>query len=215
MATVIYASASVLPFLDRFCPYTTPAHKMIAAMLALTVTHFKKAAVPAVFSLYRKINHPEWLESILKRIFNFLMPYGTIQQSPASDGEVPIDYITSQMLGWLVDNCEDSHSIDTTLQAIAGATCELPQEPLFASGAGKILLRRLDSYSQWDHTSGRYRLRDSAQLPLVMKYLRAYTLLVSGNTYSVLEDRWKPDRLNEPHFWLHFPGSLIPDICAM
>jgi hypothetical protein len=215
-ATIVYAGATVVPFIDRFCPYSTPAHKMLAATF-IAVTRVRRNAFAAANSLYHHTNEPEWLEYILEKIRDILEPtaHQTSEGSSATDQGVPMDIVTSQMLSWLIVNCEDSRSIDTALQAIAGATHDLPQEPLVECGVGTMLLQRLDSCSQWDQTSRQYRLRDPSLLPSVLKHLRACIMLVSGDTHSVLQDRWNSYRLLRPELRLNAPGSQIPDICSM
>jgi hypothetical protein len=189
---------------------------MLAAT-SIAATRVRRNAFAAVSSLCQNTNEPGWLEHVLEKIRDILEPtaHQTSEGSLATDQGVPMDVVTSQMLSWLIVNCEDSRSIDTALQAIAGATHELPQEPLVECGVGTMLLQRLDSHTQWDQTSRQYRLRDSSLLPSVLKHLRAYILLVSGNTHSVAQDRWNSYRIFNPQLRLNSPGSQIPDICSM
>jgi hypothetical protein len=206
LATLVYTCATILPLVDRFCPYTTPASRILRAVV-----------ISVADSFYRIEHTPIWVGRVLEKIFDLLKPISdqSTNTSSAADDQVPMDSVTSQMLSWLIVNCEDPRSIDTALQAIAGASHKLPQEPLVESGAGQMLLQRLMSCSQMDPTSGRYRLRDPALSPLVTKHLRAYILLVSGNTHYVHAHRWQARRYDDSELWLAYPESLIPDICSM
>jgi hypothetical protein len=194
VATVAYASASVMPFLDPFCPYTTPANRIIAAILVAissASSQSRCAAYSAADYSYGITTKPKWLDRISLKIRDILKPTADRSSDTLpTDQEVlaPMDLVTSQILSWLITHCEDSRSVDTALQAIAGADHRLPQQPLVECGAGALSLQQLSSCSQLV-ISGQYRLKDLSLSALAIKYLRAYMLLVSGNTYCVYEDR--------------------------
>ncbi|KAG8693257.1 hypothetical protein FRC09_010628 [Ceratobasidium sp. 395] len=93
--------------------------------------------------------------------------------------KVPMDLVTSQMLAWLIANCENSRSVDIALQAIAGADHDLPGEPLAACGALKLALLRLKACTKLGGTS-----------LTALQYYRAFGVLVSGGIIQAAEDRW-------------------------
>ncbi|KAG9093672.1 hypothetical protein FRC06_011417 [Ceratobasidium sp. 370] len=96
-------------------------------------------------------------------------------------GDVIMDTVTSQMLAWLISNCEDSRSVDEALHAIAGAHRDLPHEPLVECQALNLVLARLDACNKQDRP------------PLAVKYCRTYAVLMSWSTFGVKEDQWRGD----------------------
>ncbi|KAG9125785.1 hypothetical protein FRC07_006240 [Ceratobasidium sp. 392] len=89
------------------------------------------------------------------------------------------DVVTSQMLAWLITNCEDSRSVDTALLAIAGADSGLPCEPLFACQAHELAFSRLDNYLE---------LGDNP--PEWLRFYRTYGVLVRGEAARLQLDKW-------------------------
>ncbi|KAG8742067.1 hypothetical protein FRC10_002050 [Ceratobasidium sp. 414] len=53
-----------------------------------------------------------------------------------------MDHLTSRALSWLLANSQDTRSVDTALQAIAGADYRLPTKPLLDCGAHTLLSQR-------------------------------------------------------------------------
>ncbi|KAG8704203.1 hypothetical protein FRC09_003700 [Ceratobasidium sp. 395] len=101
--------------------------------------------------------------------------------SDAYDGstKVPMDLVTSQMLAWLIANCENSRSVDIALQAVAGADDSLPGKPLAECGALKLVLIRLEACTKPDSISS-----------AALQYYRASGVLASGGVVQATEDRW-------------------------
>ncbi|KAG8735310.1 hypothetical protein FRC10_010748 [Ceratobasidium sp. 414] len=98
--------------------------------------------------------------------------------------KVPMDSLTSQMLAWLISNCEDSRSVDTALQAIAGADHNLPHQPLKDCGVFGLVSTRLDAYVVRDPKSKKYTVKDPCQLPIALRYCRTYSILIFGATHQ-------------------------------
>ncbi|KAG8746625.1 hypothetical protein FRC10_004227 [Ceratobasidium sp. 414] len=92
---------------------------------------------------------------------------------------VPMDTVTSQMLAWLIATCEDSRSVDTALQAIAGARSNLPHGPLVDCRAIKHVLPRLDAY-----------LKSKDNSSTALRYSLAYGVLMSGGAFRAKMDGW-------------------------
>ncbi|KAG9096330.1 hypothetical protein FS749_008715 [Ceratobasidium sp. UAMH 11750] len=65
------------------------------------------------------------------------------QDSADMSSDVPMDLVTSSALSWVISNCENSNSVDTALQAIAGADHSLPCEPLWNCNAAGLVKQRL------------------------------------------------------------------------
>ncbi|KAG9122357.1 hypothetical protein FRC07_001320 [Ceratobasidium sp. 392] len=208
LAALVYICATVLPKMDPFCPYSTPAMvpfthlKLVRQPLSKIAKRLNKSfgALAAVklsdvmetvifHSYYDKmlervgdfdsritrlikvptliLTMPAWLPAILfilsLRFFFWLPPLiasnhfvasftkrlcadaKTVgpDDDDANQLKVSMDIITSQMLAWLVNNCEDFRSVDTALQAISGANASLPHEPLLECGALQLVLTRL------------------------------------------------------------------------
>ncbi|KAG8790214.1 hypothetical protein FRC12_012504 [Ceratobasidium sp. 428] len=266
IATLVYVLATILPTIDRFCPYSTPvpviaifvnaatffaditktnlfrtirrvyvskmevpeygdsfAHIALGTILSLPMFIFTIAEgmnlwvrvilvipagilsllglVPMIFCqiiwLLRALpaillRLPVLLISLVQQI----IPVTTIQLMLASlvrsitfqyklgdaysgSTKVPMDLVTSQMLAWLISNCENSRSVDIALQAIAGADNDLPGEPLEACGALKLALLRLKACTKLGGTS-----------LTALQYYRASGGLVSGGVVRAAEDRW-------------------------
>ncbi|KAG9086290.1 hypothetical protein FRC06_003163 [Ceratobasidium sp. 370] len=94
-------------------------------------------------------------------------------------GDVIMDTVTSQMLAWLIANCEDSRSVDTALQAIAGAHSDLPHGPLVECGTLDLVRPRLEAC-----------LKSNDNPSTVLRYYLTYGVLMSGGAFRANMDRW-------------------------
>jgi hypothetical protein len=216
LATVVYVSATILPFIDRFCPYTTPGQKLLAEIPAI-VSRVRRTAYTAVDSHWKNTSYPDLLDDLLFVLRRMLRPTEdqTLKGSSATDQEALMDLVTSQMLSWLVVNCEDSRSIDIALQAIAGATTKLPQAPLAECGAIRLVSQRLETCFQQDQTSQQYRLKDQSMLALAIVYSRSFRVLFPEKSYNFYWDRWKRSTGPLLEVWLyHFMQSKSTRIHA-
>ncbi|KAG9085531.1 hypothetical protein FS749_004351 [Ceratobasidium sp. UAMH 11750] len=119
------------------------------------------------------------IESVIKAGITTLGLDDTLNDPYSGDSRVPMDIVTSQMLAWLLSNCEDSRSVDTALQAIAGAQSDLPHEPLVECRILELVLPRMNAC-----------IKQSDISPLAIKYCRVYGALISGPTFGVEGDRW-------------------------
>ncbi|KAG8697853.1 hypothetical protein FRC09_007597 [Ceratobasidium sp. 395] len=107
--------------------------------------------------------------------------------------EIPLDIVTSQMIAWLITNCEDSRSVDTALQAIAGANVDLPCEPLVQCGARELVIQRLRVCIQLDPNTNKVSVKELPTLPQALAYCGTYSFLVSGEKYKSNRDTWNQD----------------------
>ncbi|KAG9093411.1 hypothetical protein FS749_014418 [Ceratobasidium sp. UAMH 11750] len=211
-AALVYICATVLPSLDPFCPYSTPAAAVFTDSMAICANTRRRGFLYALLLLEyvaNKIPDPTgnasstrleslkdfvlfiyWVLCLLfVRIIIFfpLLVFRSRQiansrgHDDSSDNytTVPMDMITSQMLSWLIANCEDSRSVDIALQAITGADSDLPHEPLIESGILGYVLPRLDSY-----------LKRGDNLPAARRYYQIYGEIMSGCAFRTVNDRW-------------------------
>ncbi|KAG8721273.1 hypothetical protein FRC09_008151 [Ceratobasidium sp. 395] len=123
----------------------------------------------------------------LSSLYTWIISSITVQYelSSAYGGttKVPMDLTTSQMLAWLIANCEDSRSVDIALQAIAGADDNLPTEPLAECRALELVLSRLDTYVKLSETS-----------PTASLYYRVYGMFASIGVLQAVQNRWGGSR---------------------
>ncbi|KAG8736519.1 hypothetical protein FRC10_009218 [Ceratobasidium sp. 414] len=238
-AALLYTLVTILPYIDRSCPYSTPASGIFTALnkiltLILTlITKILDYALTPVITIIRVlvvvigfipgtiyltiftelpscVDHwifqlvwglPIWIRKQCKKTFNalpellespirFLRNIFSDELDGAYDGKdkVPADILTSQMLAWLISNCEDSRSVDTALQAIAGANHNLPHQPLKDCGVFGLVSTRLDAYIERDTKSKKYTVKDASQLLIALIYCRTYSILMFGATHQANKD---------------------------
>ncbi|QRV84936.1 hypothetical protein RhiJN_12952 [Ceratobasidium sp. AG-Ba] len=159
VATCVYSVATLVPLIAEFCPYSTPVTPIIAATPNLiTVMKHSLVKLGVTFKAYLmsryQIYHPWYLEPetlwecFLERIANWILsenvtrnPQTQMDDDPTAD----MDIVTSQMLAWMIENCEDRRSVDIALQAIASVKPQLDWEPLQKCNALGLVSARLDS----------------------------------------------------------------------
>ncbi|KAG8793668.1 hypothetical protein FRC12_002072 [Ceratobasidium sp. 428] len=121
-----------------------------------------------------------------------------LQNSNSENTEVPMTIITSQMLAWMIMNCEDSRSVDVALQAIGGAHNDLPYAPLAQCGALNLALSRLNSSALPNHASKVLSLHDLAMLATGSRFARSCVVLIYLGTSTPQQDRWG-----------HYSGNIV------
>ncbi|KAG8790213.1 hypothetical protein FRC12_012503 [Ceratobasidium sp. 428] len=119
------------------------------------------------------------LISLVRSIVLSITIHYELKDANSGSTQVPMDLVTSQMLAWLIANCENSRSVDIALQAISGADNHLPGAPLAECRALKLVLLRLEACIKFDDTSS-----------AALRYYRASGVLVSGGIVQATEDRW-------------------------
>ncbi|KAG8714295.1 hypothetical protein FRC09_017775 [Ceratobasidium sp. 395] len=193
LATGLYAFATFLPFFDRFCPYNTPIATAFASLANLAKAS-RRMAYLAAYRQYMKTSKPKWLESALGHLSYWLHPsdYGRyIARNPKKDNRTPMDTTTSQMIAWLISNCEDSRSVDIALQAIAGARSELPHVSLAQCQSIHLAASRLQNLAQSLTTApGTLSADELPRLFDALRYGRACVILLFGSSYEAYGDRW-------------------------
>ncbi|QRV79813.1 activating signal cointegrator 1 complex subunit 3 [Ceratobasidium sp. AG-Ba] len=171
IAGCIYNLTTVLPLLDRFCPYSTP----ITPILGF-VRHMVYLVVRYEFN---RTIHATWLESLLGHLSEMLNPEHRDDDSQAEeDVFAHMDVITSQMLAWMIVTCEDSRSVDIALQSISGARPAIPLGPLKEREAYSLARRRVRSLMQWDTGSWVYQLKNPSMLRTASRYCRAMSMFI-------------------------------------
>ncbi|KAG8790836.1 hypothetical protein FRC12_010863, partial [Ceratobasidium sp. 428] len=189
VATCIYIAVTVLPWLDQFCPYSTPVTSINNASTRYIVASLwgkvHRIVYLVVCIAYLLVGYPRWLESALKHLRDWIKPADsdTAAQSK-EDAYTPMDAVTCQMLARMIVNCEDSHSVNVALQAISGARTGLPHTELANNGALELVEARLQACVQRDASSREYRLKNADTLYPALRYGRAYSMLASGDSYG-------------------------------
>ncbi|KAG9121860.1 hypothetical protein FRC07_002005 [Ceratobasidium sp. 392] len=203
--TVVYVAVTLLPLVDQDCPYSTSttailiATKPVLSFLLDALVMVVVVLVFLVFLLLACLIPNKWLEKAEKSAQETAHEaIGGMQatlgfendRSVFQTAEVPMDMVTSQMIAWLITNCEDSRSVDIALQAIAGGNFNLPYEPLVQCGARELVIQRLRACTQWDHESNRVLVKELPMMPQALAYCGAYGLLVSSDRYQSDRDLW-------------------------
>ncbi|KAG9126681.1 hypothetical protein FRC07_002410 [Ceratobasidium sp. 392] len=172
LAFLTYGFATIVPLVIEFCPYTTP--------LAVAIMDIRKPVSLIAYSvsdyLWRHVRYPQWLKSTLEKIRDRLDPDNTRRNDNLEASEnklVPTDTVTSQMVAWMVTNCEDSRSVDIALQALAGAYDDLPQVPLEQCRALSLIFSRLKlSCALFENTSEPLSAQQQVAISTACRYLR-------------------------------------------
>ncbi|QRV94433.1 hypothetical protein RhiJN_22451 [Ceratobasidium sp. AG-Ba] len=203
LVACVYALTTVLPYFDQFCPYGTPATLVLGQILRHSRNVIKSVVYSVVSSAYNRVDDPKWLESALGRLADWI-EHNSDDGQHKDDPDVPMDDITSQMIAWIIVNCEDSLSVSTALQAISGALEELPHASLVQCGALELAEARLRSLIQWDDYARRYRLKDGNTLMTALRYCRTYSILVSGGAYK-----------SDITSWTALPNEILTPVYAL
>ncbi|KAG8723578.1 hypothetical protein FRC09_002724 [Ceratobasidium sp. 395] len=199
LAVVMYAFATFLPLFDRFCPYNTPIATTFASLVDLAKPLHRVAYSMADRPYYRR-NHLKWLKSAVRRVSFWLRPGDTghdIARNSMKDNRTPMDTTTSQMIAWLITNCEDSRSVDIALQAIAGARSELPHASLAQCQSIWLAASRFQTLAQFPNAvPGKLSVNELSRLYEALRYGRACVILLFGDSYYAFEDRWRAYSMN-------------------
>ncbi|QRV94435.1 phenylalanine-tRNA ligase beta subunit [Ceratobasidium sp. AG-Ba] len=174
IAGCIYNLTTVLPLFDRFCPYSTPVTQILSFV--------QHTVYLAVEHEYNRTIHAHWLHSLLVYLMEVLYPgYKDDDSGTEDDTFARMDVVTSQMLAWMIVNCEDTRSVDVALQAISGARSVFPLEPLKECDAYPLAYGRVKhSLMQGDAGSRRSKLRNPSMLRPALRYCRALTQFMRG-----------------------------------
>ncbi|QRV96300.1 hypothetical protein RhiJN_24318 [Ceratobasidium sp. AG-Ba] len=182
MATCVYVFATFLPLTDRYCPFGTPVTP-VAQYVRPILTGFRHLLFSIVVNFSWKTSYPKWLG-----------PQNADEKTEKPkefEPAVPMDIVTSQMLAWMIVNCEDSRSVDLALQAIAGARHELPQTTLADARALELIDTRLRASTRWDRCTGRFQPKHPGLARAILRYGRSYTVLITGDGYKCGNDSWR------------------------
>ncbi|QRV94369.1 transmembrane protein [Ceratobasidium sp. AG-Ba] len=234
-----YIYATILPFLDPFCPYSTPATTIfsdikpsiqrVGVLVVLKLDdlsqvlrslwvkinpHLCPSARETVSTPFRKhlfqpfyqlLNNTS--QAILRTCRMTVKPRNSNRVDSIDDNGS--DDITSQMLAWLINNCEDPCSAGIALQAISGAEDTLPRAPLENSEIIKLILARLHTCVEYDAFLRRTRIKSASQLPMALRYCCAFIIFVSG---SPDVDKWAEGNAKA------FPPvdrAIVQEICSI
>ncbi|QRV72333.1 hypothetical protein RhiJN_00347 [Ceratobasidium sp. AG-Ba] len=185
LVTCLYACTTALPIVDGSCPYSTPITGAFKSMASLANT-------PLARPLLWIMHHMTGFYSILQRRW-WKLVLGLDPDSASYTIEVPgdntpllIDNVTSQMLAWMIKNCEDSRSVEVALQAIGNARHELPPKPLLDCNALALVSARLEACAQLNMGSKTVLIKQQDMLLSAQRYGRAYAILQFGSASLAL-----------------------------
>ncbi|QRV94374.1 transmembrane protein [Ceratobasidium sp. AG-Ba] len=181
LVTCLYGCTTVLPMIDGSCPYGTPiTAPMTKAFKPLaTKTRFVGRSLNFCMKAVHRISQPKWWRSHPESHPNDAS-YDI--QVPGDNAPLRIDLTTSQMLAWMIQNCEDPKSVEVALQAIGDARYDLPPKPLLECKGLELVLARLKAYANSHKNSKMALLNEQSTVVAVNKYCRAYAILQSGST---------------------------------
>ncbi|KAG8696269.1 hypothetical protein FRC09_008613, partial [Ceratobasidium sp. 395] len=163
----LYAIATILPSVYRDCPYSTPLSKPLNKVLLLvdwTVLLCRLQSTARILPQTRRSSHDP------------IRPL--VRQTILRTESTPMDKATSQMLLWLIRNCEDSQLVDIALQSIAGARPRFAIETLVEADVTKLLVQRLNNCFVSDSRMGIIGLRPGSSIEVVALYARALARLL-------------------------------------
>ncbi|KAG8792133.1 hypothetical protein FRC12_007072 [Ceratobasidium sp. 428] len=188
LAALVYICVTILPAIDPYCLYGSAA----AAAPIRTVRALRVAISSLVDYFSHQINRFGCVEIIPLSATGSTFPPGE-HTLDHRERDTPMDEVTSQMITWLLTNCEDTHSVDVALQAIAGARHNLACAPLMQCGVLELLAPRLMACIQWDRHRGQYLVKDLTMLPTALTYCRAYSTLMLRDAYTNIWDKARTD----------------------
>ncbi|KAG9123864.1 hypothetical protein FRC07_013699 [Ceratobasidium sp. 392] len=189
ISALAYGIATVSSFLDRFCPYSTPATDISRVVFIYLPRLMIWVAMIPFLSLWSLLWEQGWPELELKDIKSFIL---NASDRIVEYKNVPMDSVTSQMLAWMITNCEDSRSVDIALQALAGAHDGLPRAPFEQCDTATLVLSRLElSCATFNITSTAPSTQQLAAVTAAGRYLRgAANWLYGGDSVPARYDRW-------------------------
>ncbi|KAG8793905.1 hypothetical protein FRC12_001207 [Ceratobasidium sp. 428] len=166
----LYAVATILPLVHQDCPYSTPLSKPLDKLALLVdwngfLLRLQKATQVLPQTQQDSRNHIR----------------SPKRQTILKTESTPMDKVTSQMLLWLISNCEDSQLVGIALQSIAGARHGLPVETLAGTDVTKMVVQRLINCVVRDPRTKILRLKSGTSIEAAGLYAQALgRLLESG-----------------------------------
>ncbi|CAE6462245.1 unnamed protein product [Rhizoctonia solani] len=150
---IFYATTTILPLGNAYCPYNTPLSHYIDVVLRKFLSPFRK------FGFTQRFLAPQYDSDAAADLTSDLS-----------------DQVTSRALGWLITHSQDERSVDLALQAIAGADVRMPVQPLIESNVvGRLATRFMACFS---HDS-KIRLAGTTLPQVASLYGRALTFVMS------------------------------------
>ncbi|QRV87244.1 hypothetical protein RhiJN_15262 [Ceratobasidium sp. AG-Ba] len=185
LVTCLYGCTTALPTIDASCPYSTPITGAFKSIASLANTPFAR---PLMWILH----HVAGFHSILQRRWWRLVPgfdpnnASYTIEAPGDNTPLLIDNVTSQMVAWMIKNCEDSRSVEVALQAIGNARHELPPKPLLECNALALVSARLEACAQLNTGSKTALPKQQDMLLSAQRYCRVYAILQFGSVSLAL-----------------------------
>ncbi|KAG8688354.1 hypothetical protein FRC11_005584, partial [Ceratobasidium sp. 423] len=196
LAVVFYIWSSLTAIWVHDFPYTTVVSKILRSgpLIAVLRWALQWTMLPLICRFYAFINRcytNDWIPSLdaplgyLIRIApqwrQKVQSFVGLDTSCRMQKENPEqDILTSSALSWLIEYCEVPRSVETALQAIAGASVRLPHEPLEKCKASLQISRRLVSGHLYKGTES------DSENATISRYVRALSFLGSKAQHDKL-----------------------------
>ncbi|KAG9121614.1 hypothetical protein FRC07_002363, partial [Ceratobasidium sp. 392] len=149
-----YSLTTVLPVAYELCPYNTPLSQFLKSSPE-NINWLRTTITNTCLDAAKRVSNPR---SVMATVNSNFWPIFSRERQrrhgqggdrkPASDdpnSDSVMDHLSSRAIGWLLANSQDTRSVDTALQAIAGADYRLPTKPLLNCGAHALLAQRFRS----------------------------------------------------------------------
>jgi hypothetical protein len=186
--------------INRKWPWQKQARKLATTRIAGGISYLRRwlMSVASRFAQNstraRKWDLPQSLEPQKTTLVPITPPFAD-PESLMANGEVPMDLTTSEMLAWLLTNCEDPRHIALTVQSLAGAEPWLPRLPLLENGILRHVYQCLDGCFEADSQETAFSLKSLVLPDLACLYLRALNFLFSYHNYegfycSEVSEQW-------------------------
>ncbi|KAG9126765.1 hypothetical protein FRC07_002063 [Ceratobasidium sp. 392] len=190
-ATGVYAVSTTLPLIRKSCPYSTPLTPLLRVLmkhlrvqmalsyLTSTLTSCAGKMSSGVLSGYRQIlsfiprARASDLEASSPEPAEVHVPTTARPEGEQTDEDPLMDSLTSRAIAWLLVNYEDTKSADIALQAIAGASGQLPMGDLVKIDTEDMLYQRLDNCYATRQKTGKKYLKGPDLLDPATLYVRA------------------------------------------
>ncbi|KAG8717512.1 hypothetical protein FRC09_014143 [Ceratobasidium sp. 395] len=197
----LYVIVTILPSAYQDCPYSTPLSKPLERLLssAYLTTFLRRLRRAARILPQARQGSRDPARS-------------PVHQTTLRSESTPMDKVTSQMLLWIICNCEDSQLVDTALHSIAGARPGSSIETLAEAHVTELLVQRLNNSLLINPSTNTIRLRPSSSVEVVSLYGQALSRLLEYEAGFVSSSDYYIPQLNREQLGKFFGNRLDPTI---
>jgi hypothetical protein len=189
--------------INRKWPWQKRAREYVNTSIVTGVSYTKQRCTSAAshfiqsYTRARKNILPQSLEPQTSALVPIVIPFAD-PKSLMANGEVPMDLVSSEMIAWLLANCEDPKYLAVVIQSLAGADPWLPRLPLLENGVLLHIYQCLDGCFERENT---FRLKSLVSPDLACLYVRGLNFMLAYHNYggfyssggwirSVVENTW-------------------------